>query len=108
MPADKANITEIHKYVCKHILFSAFSSHLPIWKRMTQSRYDIEIVALGKNVRKFRKKKGWTQVDLETNSGITQADLSRIESGSLDVQFSSIVRIAEALDVPTKVLLDEK
>ena len=74
---------------------------------MTQTRYDIEIVAFGKNVRKFRKKKGWTQVDMETNTGITQADLSRIESGLLDVQFSSIVRIAEALEVPTKDLLEE-
>ena len=74
-------------------------------QKMAENRYNIEIGALGAAVRRYRRKKGWTQVDLEAATGITQADLSRIENGTLDLQFSSIVRLAEALDVPTKSLV---
>lgn len=82
-----------------------FSSHLTA-EKMAENRYNIDIRVLGKNVRRFRKRRGWTQVDLETNTGIPQGDVSRIENGLLDLHFSSIVRLAEALEVPTKDLLD--
>jgi transcriptional regulator with XRE-family HTH domain len=73
---------------------------------MTKRRYNIEIKALGVNVKKFRKERGLTQIDLESMTGITQNAISRIENGMLDIQFSRIVTIAEALQVATRDLLD--
>jgi HTH-type transcriptional regulator, competence development regulator len=72
---------------------------------MAESRFNIEVKALGKNIRKLRKDKGLTQIDLETITRISQNDLSKIENGLLDLQFSRIVRIAEALEVGTADLL---
>jgi HTH-type transcriptional regulator, competence development regulator len=61
---------------------------------MAESRFNMEVKALGKNIRKLRKDKGLTQIDLETITHISQNDVSKIENGLLDLQFSRIVRIA--------------
>lgn len=74
---------------------------------MSNSRYKREIQILGNNIRKYRKERGLSQVDLETRTGIAQTDLSRIENSLSDIQFSTMVRIAEALLVSTIDLLQE-
>lgn len=72
---------------------------------MESKRYTDEIKQLGENVRNIRIRKGLTQFALEAACGIDRSDISRIENGRMDVQFSSIVRLAEALDLPTSELL---
>src|SRR3989442_15617050 len=38
--------------------------------------------ALGQRIRRLRQEKGWTQEDLERESGISQVYISRLESGA--------------------------
>lgn len=71
---------------------------------MESKRYNKEIVKFGENVRKLRMEKGLTQLDLEAATGIDRGDISRIENGRMDIQFSSIVKLAEGLDIYTKEL----
>jgi len=66
---------------------------------MESKRYNKEIVQFGENVRRLRAKKGLTQLDLEAATGIDRGDISRIENGRMDIQFSSIVKLAEGLEV---------
>lgn len=66
---------------------------------MESKRYNKEIVQFGENVRLLRAKKGLTQLDLEAATGIDRGDISRIENGRMDIQFSSIVKLAEGLEV---------
>ena len=39
---------------------------------------------LGKEIKKLRKEKNWTQDDLEKHSGITKRTISKIENGFID------------------------
>lgn len=71
---------------------------------MELKRYNKEIVQFGENVRRLRMAKGLTQLDLEAATGIDRGDISRIENGRMDIQFSSIIKIAEGLEISTKEL----
>lgn len=64
---------------------------------MGADRYELEIKKFGARVRELREEKGMSQFDLEAASGIDRADISRIENGRLDIKFSSIVKLADAL-----------
>lgn len=75
---------------------------------MESKRYNKEIVQFGENVRRLRTAKGLTQSDLEAATGIDRGDISRIENGRMDIQFSSIIKLAEGLDVLTFDLFDFK
>jgi len=44
----------------------------------------------GDSVRERRIELGWTQAELSEQSGISQADISRIENGRLDPRWSTI------------------
>jgi transcriptional regulator with XRE-family HTH domain len=67
-------------------------------------RYKKEIVQFGENVRRLRIAKGLTQLDLEALTGIDRGDISRIENGRMDIQFSSIVKLSAGLEVRTQEL----
>ena len=71
---------------------------------MDSKRYNKEIVQFGENVRRIRMANGLTQLDLEAATGIDRGDISRIENGRMDIQFSSIVKLAKGLDVDSKDL----
>lgn len=51
-----------------------------------------------------RKDKGLTQGELGKRTGLPQSHISRIESGVVDLQLSSLVEIARALDLEVKLL----
>lgn len=53
----------------------------------------------GQRVRKIRKHKSLTLLDLEAATKISNSKLSKIENGLVNVEFITIVRIAEALGV---------
>ena len=54
---------------------------------------------LGQRIRKLRKEKGITLVEIAKKTGVAQATLSRIETGSMSGTVESHERIAEALGV---------
>lgn len=64
-----------------------------------ENAYDIamQIVAL-------REKAGITQVELAEGTGISQADISRIERGATSPTAKTLQRIAEALDAEVRLV----
>lgn len=64
-----------------------------------EERYQAEIKKFGKRVRQLRKDNNLTQIDLELLCGINNGDISRIENGQTNIEFFSIVKLAEALKV---------
>ncbi|WP_281309562.1 helix-turn-helix domain-containing protein [Flavobacterium flavigenum] len=64
------------------------------------------IINLGIHVRQIREKKGLSQQDLADDCGITQNQVGRIERAEINTTVKTLVRIANALDVEPKELLD--
>jgi len=63
-------------------------------------------MGLAYKVKTIREALGWNQQRLAEKSGITQATISRIESGKvIDPRLSQITKIAEAFDVTVDYLL---
>lgn len=64
-----------------------------------EKAYDIamQIVAL-------REQAGLTQVELAERTGISQADISRIERGATSPTAKTLQRIAEALDAEVRLV----
>jgi Zn-dependent peptidase ImmA (M78 family)/transcriptional regulator with XRE-family HTH domain len=52
-----------------------------------------------------REARGWTQTDLAENSGLSQAVISKIETGSLELSGERLMDLAKALDCPPGVLV---
>ena len=57
---------------------------------------------LGKNIRKIRKAKSYTQEDLYFDSGISRSHIAMIEAGKRDITVSSLFKISRALNVNMK------
>ena len=61
--------------------------------------------AFGANVARARKKRGLTQEEVSHRSGIHVTEVSRIERGLRDPRVTTLVRLADALEVSPAVLL---
>lgn len=55
--------------------------------------------SLIETLREARGRKGWSQRDLSRKAGLTQAHLSRIESGAVDLKLSTFLELARLLDL---------
>lgn len=64
-----------------------------------EKRYKTEIVAFGNRLKQLREAKGYTQLDMEIQSGISRTEISRIENGLKNIEFATIVKLAIALDI---------
>ena len=63
-------------------------------------------MSLGEYIAAKRKEKGWSQRDLATASNISNAEISRLESGKRKEPSPSVLKeIAKALGVPFEELL---
>lgn len=71
---------------------------------MKRKRLDIELQEFGRNVRYYRKKLNLTQLDLEILTKIDRAEISKIENGKNNIEFSTIIKLAEALEITTITL----
>ena len=58
----------------------------------------IESVKIGKNLRRLREDRLLTQAELADRAGIALSSLVRIENDQVDPRFSSIRKLAQALD----------
>lgn len=64
-------------------------------------------MSLGARIRLEREQRGWTQVNLAEEAGITQASVSWYERGIQKPEQGTLRRLSEALDVPVETLLLE-
>ena len=60
---------------------------------------------LGKGIKLVRTLRDLTQSELSRKSGIDHSYISLLERGKRDPTFSTIVRLATALDVPLVILV---
>ncbi len=65
----------------------------------------VDYVAMGKRIRKFREKRGWTQSDLATKIGMSNTTISHIECGQGKHEFDTYIKIANALNVSMDMVL---
>ena len=66
---------------------------------MGEKKYYEELKALGERIKRIRTEQNLVQLDLEVKTGISRADISKIENGLKNIEFITIIKIAEALEV---------
>ena len=64
----------------------------------------VGIADIAASIRQARKDKGLTQRELGERVGLPQSHISKIESGAVDLQVSSLAEIARALDLEVRLL----
>jgi len=67
---------------------------------------DPGMAGLGTNLREARERLGLTQEQVAERSGVHATEVSRIEGGKRDPQVSTVIRLANALEVKPGRLLD--
>lgn len=68
----------------------------------TSKRY--KLGSLTEPIRQARLAKGWSQRDLSARAHLTQAQISRIENGEVDVQVSTLIELARSLDLDLQLV----
>lgn len=71
--------------------------------KMTDKQYLIE---LGKHIAQLREKRGWTQQELSTHSGVERSALGRMEIGGVNSGIVNLRKIAKALEISVGELVD--
>lgn len=64
------------------------------------------LIAFGKNLRKHRKLKGFTQAQLAIDLGFEISQISRIERGIINTSIGNINSISKVLKIDIKDLFD--
>lgn len=59
-------------------------------------------------IKSYRKKRGYTQVRLSSESGVELRHLQRIEAGSVDIRLGTVQRIAQTLKIPASQLFQDQ
>lgn len=67
---------------------------------------ETDFLKLGYKIKYERVKKKISQLDLSLLTGLTTRTISRIECGTIDPKYSTLVKIAKALDLEIKDLLN--
>ena len=60
---------------------------------------ELDYIAIGKRIRKFREEQGLTQERLSEMADLTPAHFSHVETGNTKVSLPSLLRIAKELGV---------
>ncbi|WP_133546533.1 helix-turn-helix domain-containing protein [Salegentibacter sp. 24] len=64
------------------------------------------LIAFGKNLRKLRKARGFTQAQLANDLGVEISQISRIERGIINTSIGNCNGISNILKIPVKNLFD--
>lgn len=65
------------------------------------------LAVFGKRVAELRHKRGLTQEQLAEKAGLAQRTIASIEQGQRWAKLSTLTKLAKALGVPRKELLDD-
>jgi transcriptional regulator with XRE-family HTH domain len=71
------------------------------WLDLTQTvnRQRSKFVSLAENIKKIRKKKGWSQKELGEMIGSHLSHINRIETGKQNPSLEVLIKLADALEV---------
>lgn len=67
-----------------------------IWMK---DKFIADFKNVGNNVKRFRKEKGWTQHELATHCSVNREKISRIENGTKDYMYSTLLEVCKALEI---------
>jgi transcriptional regulator with XRE-family HTH domain len=67
---------------------------------------DIFIINLGVHIRQLREKKNMSQQDLANDCTIPKSQIARIERAKINTTVSTLIKIANALEIEPKELLN--
>jgi len=65
----------------------------------------IEVVKIGRNLRRLREERLLTQAELGEVAGVTRDQVSRIERDEVDPRLSTIRKLAQALEADPRELI---
>jgi HTH-type transcriptional regulator, competence development regulator len=74
---------------------------------MKDKRFKKELQALGLRLQRERKQANLSQLDLEIRTGMNRTEISKIENGLKNIEFSTLVKLAEGLGVELIVLFKD-
>ncbi len=72
---------------------------------MLRSRVRLYLSFVGENVRRGRRRRDLTQEQLAEAASLDVRFIRRVERGSVNLRFDTVIRVAEALDVEPGALL---
>lgn len=75
---------------------------------MIREKHHAYFKALGLHLQQIRKQQGLSQQELANRCEVDRAKISSIETGSEDFVLTTLLELAEALEVDPKELLDFK
>lgn len=75
---------------------------------MNKLRNKPYLVALGKNLKELREKKGLSQEELTWMTGASKNQVTDIECGRINPTVSTLYALAKALDIEPKEILNFK
>lgn len=85
----------------------SIESHLSIYRTYSQRMENVrEKRALGSKIQSVRLERGISQRQLALMTGTSRSYLWKIETGTADVGIDVLIRIARALDVPVRELVE--
>ena len=61
---------------------------------------------LSSSIAQIRLKKGWSQAELARRAGTSQPYIARLEQGRVDPQISTVKKIAKALGLPLRSVVE--
>ncbi len=61
---------------------------------------------LGQRIKEIRDQKGMAQVDLASSLGYDRSNMSRLESGRVNPRFTTLLKVADELQVTVSELTD--
>lgn len=68
----------------------------------------LDLRAIGNNIKKYRKSKGFTQAQLAEMIDISTIHMSHMETGSVSMSLECLIKICDSLDItPDDLLLGE-
>ena len=79
-----------------------FKYHLSVCSEKSIIDMSNHVIIIGKKIRKFRQKLGMTQHDLAEKVGVTEKQISKIETGIHYPKFENFVKILDSLKISLK------
>ena len=67
-----------------------------------------ELKQIGKNIKKYRVKKGLTQLDLAAECGVEESAIGRLENGNTNPTVKTLLKLSKALEIEITALVKLK